>query len=140
MDKNILQEYVDACELMKETEKEIIKLNQKKGTIIQTSVKGSMQEFPYIEQRFKVQGTALTMEEDRSLRQKEKILERRKAEAGRIKDQVEEWMLSIPARMQRIIKYRYLEELPWAQVAAKMGRRATENSVKKEFERFIRNS
>ena len=48
-------------------------------------------------------------------------------------------MLTIPSRMQRIIRYRYLEGLAWKQVAARMGRKATENSVKKEFERFMKN-
>ena len=42
MDKTILQDYIDACELIKETEKDIQRLNQKKKTIIQTNVKGSM--------------------------------------------------------------------------------------------------
>ena len=31
VDKNILQEYIDACELVKETEKEIRKLNQERS-------------------------------------------------------------------------------------------------------------
>ena len=30
MDKTILQDYIDACELIKETEKDIQRLNQKK--------------------------------------------------------------------------------------------------------------
>ena len=35
LDKTILQDYIDACELLKETEKEINRLNQKKKTVIQ---------------------------------------------------------------------------------------------------------
>ena len=66
MDKNILSQYIDACELIKETEEEIKKLNRKKKTVIQTNVSGSNQ------------------------------------------------------------------------VARKMGRRATEESVKKEFQRFFK--
>ena len=139
MDKSILQEYIDACELVKETEKEIQKLNRKRKTIIQTNVKGSMHEFPYVEQHFKVQGTTFTVKDDSSLRYEEKLLEQQKARAEQIKLQVEEWMLTIPSRMQRIVKYRYLEGLSWGQVAAKMGRKTTENGVKKEFERFMKN-
>lgn len=139
MDKAILQAYIDACELMEETEKEIQKLNRKKKTIIQTNVTGSMHEFPYVKQHFKIQGTAFTVKEDSNLRHEEKLLEQQKAKAEQVKLQVEEWMLTIPSRMQRIIRYRYLEGMAWKQVAARMGRKATENSVKKEFERFMKN-
>lgn len=137
MNKEILQEYIDACELIKDTEKDINRLRQKRKTIIQTSVRGSSHDFPYTEQRFKVEGTAFTALDDRRLRQEERILEQRKANAEKIKLQVEEWMLTIPSRMQRIIRYRYIEELPWDQVAAKMGRKATADSIRKELERFL---
>ena len=46
-------------------------------------------------------------------------------------------MLTIPARMQRIVRYRYLEGLSWEQVAARMGRGATADGVRKELERFL---
>ncbi len=138
MDKNILQEYIDACELVKETEQEINKLNQKKKTVIQTNVKGSMHEFPYTEQRFKIQGTAFSVKDDSSLRHEEKLLVQRKARAEQIKIEVEEWMLTIPSRMQRIIKYRYLEGMSWGQVAVMMGRRATADSVRMELRKFLK--
>ncbi len=138
MDKTILQDYIDACELIKETEKDICKLNQKRKTVIQTNVKGSMHEFPYVEQHFKIQGTTFTIKDDSALRHEEKLLKQRKANAEQIKIQVEEWMLTLPSRMQRIVKYRYLEGLPWEKVAMKMGRKATADSVRMELERFLR--
>lgn len=138
MDKAVLQEYIDACELVKETEKEIQKLNQKKKTIIQTNVKGSMHEFPYVEQHFKVQGTTFTVKDDSRLRYEEKLLERQKAKAEQNKLQVEEWMMTISSRMQRIVKYRYLEGLSWGQVATKMGKKASADSVRMELERFLK--
>lgn len=137
MDKTILQDYIDACELLKETEKEINRLNQKKKAIIQDGVKGSSHEYPYIEQRFKVQGTAFTVKDDSRLHHEEKLLEQRKAKAESVRRQVDEWLLTVPIRMQRVIRYRYLEGMTWEQVAAKMGRRATGDSVRKELERFF---
>lgn len=137
MNKKILQEYIDACELIKDTEKDINRLRQKRKTIIQTSVRGSSRDFPYTEQRFRVEGTAFSALDDSRLRQEERILEQQKANAEKIKLQVEEWMLTIPTRMQRIIRYRYIEELPWDQVAAKMGRKATADNIRKELERFL---
>ena len=55
-----------------------------------------------------------------------------------IKVQVEEWMLTIPMRMQRIIRYKFFEGISWEKVAEKMGKNVNENSIKKEFERFLK--
>ena len=78
MDKNILADYIDCCELLKETEKDIRRLRKKKKTIIQTNVSGSNPEFPYNPQHFKIQGTAFTYREDSQLRMEEQLLEKRK--------------------------------------------------------------
>ena len=137
MDKTILQEYIDACELIRETEEDIRRLRRKKQTVIQTNVKGSNPEFPYQEQHFRVQGTAITYGEDSRLRTEEKLLEERKARAEEVKRQVEEWMLTIPMRTQRIIRFRIFQEMTWEEVAVRMGRKATGDSVKKEFYRFM---
>lgn len=138
MDKNILSQYIDACELIKETEEEIKKLNRKKKTVIQTNVSGSNPEFPYNPQHFKIQGTTFNYADDSQLRYQKKILEERKSQTEQLKTNVEEWLNTIPPRMQRIIKYKVFEELTWQQVAGKMGRRATEESIKKEFQRFFK--
>jgi len=138
MDKHILDQYIDACALIEETEKDIQKLRQKKRTVIQTNVSGSNPEHPYNPQHFKIQGTTFTYREDSQLRMEEKLLDQRKADAEKIKIQVEEWMNTIPQRMQRIIKYKVFENMTWQQVAKKMGRKATEESVKKEFQRFFK--
>ena len=137
MDKNILSQYIYACELIKETEEEIKKLNRKKKTVIQTNVSGSNPEFPYNPQHFKIQGTTFNYADDSQLRYQKKILEERKSQAEQLKINVEGWLNTIPPRMQRIIKYKVFEELTWQQVARKMGRRATEEGVRKEFNRFF---
>ena len=137
MDKHILDQYIDACALIEETEKDIQKLRQKKRTVIQTNVSGSNPEHPYNPQHFKIQGTTFTFREDSQLRMEEKLLEKRKEDAEKIKIQVEEWINTIPQRMQRIIRYKVFEGMTWQQVAKKMGRKATEASVKMEFKRFF---
>ncbi len=140
MDKNILNQYIDACELIKETEEEIKKLNRKKKTVIQTNVSGSNHDFPYNPQHFKIQGTTFSLKDDSHLRYQQKVLEERRTQAQQLKISVEEWLNTIPPRMQRIIKYKVFEELTWRQVARKMGRKATEGSVKMEFQRFFEKS
>ena len=137
MDKNILSQYIDVCELIKETEEEIKKLNRKKKTVIQTNGSGSNHDFPYNPQHFKIQGTTFSLKDDSHLRYQQKVLEERRKQAQQLKISVEEWLNTIPPRMQRIIKYKVFEELTWQQVARKMGRKATEGSVKMEFQRFF---
>lgn len=138
MDKRILYDYIDACELIKETEAKIRRLQKKKKTIVQTNVSGSNPNFPYNPQHFKIQGATFTYREDSQLRMEEKILEERKKNAEKLKLEVEEWMNTIPNRMQRIIRYKIFEGMTWQQVAQKMGRKASENGIKKEFERFMK--
>ncbi len=137
MDKQILSDYIDACELIKETEQEIEKLNKKKKTIIQTNVKGSNPDFPYQEQHFKIEGTVFNCADDSALRYEESILAQRKDSAEQIKRQVEQWMLTIPVRMQRIIRMKYFERLQWDEIAVRMGRGATADSIRKEMERLF---
>lgn len=138
MDKNILNDYIDACALVQETERDIRALKKKRKTIIQTNVSGSNPDFPYQTQHFKIEGTTFTYADDSALRWDEGLLERRKANAEKIKLNVEEWMLTIPARMQRIIRWKFLEELTWEEVAVKMGRKATGDSVRMEFTNFMK--
>lgn len=137
MDKDILNDYMDACALIKEAEDDIRKLKKKRKTIIQTNVKGSNPDFPYQPQHFKIQGTTFTYEDDSHLRFEEKLLEERKANAETLKQQVDQWMLTIPMRMQRIIRYKCFEKLQWGEVADRMGGKATADSIKMEFRRFM---
>ena len=137
MDKKILTDYIDACEFIKETEAEIKKLEKKKK-IVQDKVRGSNPEFPYEERSFHLGGTVETLAEAGRLDRERQILEEQKAEAEELKLQVEEWMQEIPFRMQRIIRYKFFKELTWKEVAALMGNSCTENGMKKEFERFMR--
>lgn len=137
MDKQILTDYIDACELIKETEKDIKRLNKKKKTIIQTNVKRSNPEFPYEPQYMRIEGTVFSFVDDSHLRYEEKLLEERKANAERIKMQAEAIINTAPVRIQRIIRMKYFEGKSWEAVAFQMGRKATAESVRKELGRFL---
>lgn len=137
MDKHILDQYIDVCALIEEVEEDIRKLKKKKKTIVQTNVSGSNPDFPYNPQHFKIQGTTFTFKEDSRLQMEEKLLDQRKEDAEKIKIQVEEWMNTIPQRMQRIIRYKAFEGMTWQQVAQRMGRDATKDSVRMEFNNFM---
>lgn len=52
--------------------------------------------------------------------------------------EVEDYIQSLTdSRMRRIIRFRFLDTLTWYQVAMKIGGRTTEESVRKEFDRFM---
>ena len=138
MNKQIIEDYIDACELIKETEKEIKRLHQKKRTIIQTNVSGSNNVFPYEKKHFVIQGTTLTIQEDSALRYEEKLLEEQKANAERIKLEVQQFLNTVPPRIQRIIRMKYFQGNSWEEVARTIGRKATANSVRMDLERFLK--
>lgn len=139
MDKGVLEQYIDACELIKETEADIRRVKKQRKTIIQDSVKGSMHDFPYAAQSFKIQGmTYSAVREPGALAAYEQLLEERKARAEEIKVQVEAWLNTIPQRMQRIIRFRFFEDLSWGETASRIGRKATADSIRMEFTNFMK--
>ena len=138
LDKRILNDYIDACAQVKETKEALLKLRKAKKRREQDAVKGSSHEFPYTAQTFHIEGIAYPLVQDPGEEDHlEEILRERLQNAERIKHDVEAWLNTIPMRMQRIIKYKIFEDLTWAEVAKRMGRKATELSVKKEYQRFM---
>lgn len=138
MNKHILNDYIDACENIRDTEADIRKLKNRKATIVQASVSGSNPDFPYEKRRFRIHGSSFTYKDDSALRLYEKTLDERKQRAEELKVQVEQWLNTIPNRMQRIIRYKIFEGMTWEQVAIRIGRNATGDSVRMEYERFIK--
>lgn len=137
MDKSILTEYVDACALVRETEAEIRRLEIKQRRILQDRVRRSNPEFPYEEQSVHIEGVDFSGDDDSSLRWQKRILEQRKKNAERIRHEAEEFINTASPRMQRIINYKIMQGMTWEEVAARIGRKATGDSVKKEFQRFM---
>ena len=140
MDKSILYQYIDACELIKDTEREIERIRNRRQEVVTDKVKGSSYDFPFGQVSYIIRGIPYDAQDQKALERQEQILEERKAAAEIIKLQVEEWLSTVPPRMQRIIRYKVFEGMTWAQVAVRMGRKNTENGLKKEFERFMRSA
>lgn len=138
MNKDLLKQYIDAKELIRETETEIRRLESRKKQKTQDIVSGSNSEFPFQAKHFVIQGTSYSVR-DASREMKERlILQERKEKAEDLRLQVETWMNTIPFRMQRIIKYRVFENMSWQQVAMKLGRNVSGESVRKEYESFLK--
>ena len=135
--KQLLSEYADACELIKETEKDIKKLESEKRIVVYDKVKGSMREFPYTEQNFSISGRPDETVIEKKIDSEYIVLEERKRKAEEIKQQVQVIINRATPRMQRIIRYKYLEGLTWRQISSKL-HNTTEEGVRKEFERFLK--
>ena len=138
MDKQILYQYIDACELVKETEQEIERIRRRRREIVTDKVRGSSYDFPFGQISYTVRGIPYDAQDQEMLDRKERILEERKAAAEAVKMQVEEWMVTVPPRMQRIIRYKVFEGMTWEEVAQRMGRKATTDSVRMEFQNFMK--
>ena len=139
MNKEILKQYIDACEQVKEAKEDILRLKKNRKKIVQDRVSGSAHEFPYTAKSFHIEGLSYPVVKDPDeLDRREAILQERLQKAEEIKRQVEAWMLTIPQRMQRIIRYRVFEELSWNEVAIRMGRKATADSVRMEYTNFMK--
>ena len=110
MDKKILEDYIDACEFIKETEAEIKKLEKKKR-FVQDKVRGSNPDWPYEERSFSLGGSVETVADAFTLAREKRILEEQRKVASDLKLGVEKWMKEIPFRMQRIIRYKFFNEL-----------------------------
>lgn len=124
---------------MKEAKEDILRLKKNRKKIVQDRVSGSAHEFPYTAKSFHIEGLSYPVVKDPDeLDRREAILQERLQKAEEIKRQVEAWMLTIPQRMQRIIRYRVFEELSWNEVAIRMGRKATADSVRMEYTNFMK--
>lgn len=138
MDRKKLNQYIDACEMIRETEDEILRLENMQMRVVQDSVMGSNPNYPYEPRRFKIEGVDLCYSDSRRLEKTRKLLEQRRQQAEEIKAEVEEWMIGLPMRMQRIIRYHFFHGLTWEGTAKRMGKQATAESVRKEFQRFFK--
>lgn len=136
MDKRTLSDYIDICELIRETEEEIE--NMRKKEIVHDKVTGSNPEFPYEMRGFHISGISETYLDSRKLKKEIGLLEEQKRRAEKLKAEIDEWMKTIPARMQRIVKMKYFEKKTWDEVAIKLKKNATADNIRKEFERFLR--
>ena len=84
MDKDILKQYIDACEAVKETEEQIRRLQKNRKTVVVDAVRGSMHDFPFAEKTFRTEGLSYSVVADPGqLDREELILEDRLQNPGR---------------------------------------------------------
>lgn len=137
MDKLILSQYLDACQLVEETQAELHRLEEEYDNHAVDVVRGSNAEFPYQPMTFHVEGISIDPYKlDKEHQRLKGVLEERLLKASSLKVDVEVWLNTIPMRMSRIVKMKYLQGLTWDTVSAKMGM-GTKDAARKAFERFM---
>ena len=143
MDKDILVQYTDLQEEIRDIRRRAERARgqmerlETEGTVLD-AVKGTRQDgtfgsiriegFPYADyekRRRSLQSYLLKLAD-----MEEKLLE--------LTNQAEEYINSIEDnRMRRIVQYRILDGLSWYEVADRMGGKATSDSCRMYFERFL---
>ncbi len=139
--KDILAQYCDLREEVKDLHRRINNLEKQIAKIeeeqcVKDTVKGGsggiqhyvIEGFPYPEYSKK----------KTLLRIRQANLEASEMALLETLNQVEEFIQSITdSRMRRIIRYRIVDDMTWVKVAMNMGGNTTDESVRKEFDRFM---
>ena len=136
--KEKLESYTDACKLIEELDAEIKKLSRTKPDKVADVVKGSSSVYPFTEVSFKIEGYDNSSQRQQIKAKRIRMLEEQKRLANETKLEIESELSSAPIRIQRIIRYRYFEKHSWRKTARMMGASATEESVRKELERYFK--
>lgn len=134
--RQILNDYADACELVGETEDDIAELEKKQAIVTSDKVKGSMNEHPYAQQSFNIEGLIYDEKKIERLEKERALLQERKQRAEVVRLQALEVINQAPIRIQRIIRFRYEKKLTWEEVADRM-KGSTSGGLKMELKRFF---
>lgn len=138
----MLEQYISVKQEIREIEARIERLNSKLDRInregnVKDAVKGGNGGF----QTFHIEGFPVAEEDEAKylLSKNIRLLEARKAKAAELVVRVEEYLNTLDdSRMRRMISMRYIEGMTWGKIAHRMGGRATEESCRKEAERFLK--
>lgn len=144
MTKTVLVQYIDLKHEIVEIESRIQRLQDKLKRIndegnVRYAVKGGDGGL----QTFHIEGFPVAEEDEAKflLSKNIRILNERKAKAEELVVEVESYINQIDdSRMRRMITLRYIDGLSWWRVAEKMGKGYTEDSCKKQMERFVKNN
>jgi len=120
MTKELLEQYPDICEEIKE-------LEQRLKAPVQDTVSGSSESFPYTQHPVAIRGIppGLAEQRDRLVKQKKEI---------------EAFVAGLPnSSYRRVVTYRALKGMSWKCVTAKMGGNYTERRAKNRYYEVIKN-
>lgn len=115
--KELLKQYRDLQQEIKELEQRIEILRNKKAQVVSDTVKGSSKYYPYVERTYIITG----LEADKKEQQIDRInnaLNKRRAKCKEMVLEIEKFINTIPdSRTRRVFSLRYVEGLSWMQIA-----------------------
>ena len=122
MTKEVLSSYIDACELLRETQADLERLQQEHKIVDTDIVKGSNPNFPYEPRTFHIEGVSYSeyIKPD-EIKKIQRLLKERRENARKQRMEVEAWVNTAPLRIQRIVRMKYFEGLTWDTVSKRMG-------------------
>ena len=134
--KDMLKSYGDALAIIEEAEHDLKRLKEINTEEISMTVTGSSSEYPYCPKHFKVEG--IKEKNPKMIKKQEEYLRSKKAAAEEIRQQIQDYILTCPLRIQRIIDYKYIKLMSWNEVARKFGNTCNAESIRKELNRFLK--
>ena len=136
---NLKECLVQLCDIrleIKELEKKINKLEPKSKEMISDSVESTTKTYPIIRTHYKIFGN--DQKYVTRLEKYKAILEQKRLELIDIEINTTNFINTIPtSRLRRIFIYRYIENYSWVKIACLIGNNATEDSVRKEHDRYL---
>ncbi len=132
--KECLIQYCDVKTEVGNLEKRISDLEKENSKY--SIVQASSLEPPYCLQEIKINHT--NFKKAKELEKQKCILDQRYIKLLELQTKVEEEISKLPtSRLRMIFEFKYIDNLSWQQVAWRIGNKATEDSVKKEYYRYL---
>lgn len=144
MDKEILVQYIslkaeiaDLEALIRKTKKELKRL-EGRNYQVSDSVKGTRLDGTYGNIRITGYPYALRERKHKILKKREKALDEFSEKLLEMVNDVDSCINSLDdSRIRRMIRYRYMDELSWVQVAHRMGKKYTADGCRMTVQRFL---
>lgn len=143
VDKDILIQYSDLVEEVKDLRRRIEKLqdNIDKLVPVKDSVKGTRKDGTIGSITVSGYPVPAYYRYKNQLEKREAALRKKEAELLELVNTVEEYITGISdSKMRRILRYRYIDNLNWVQVAVRMGKKYTADGCRMLHNRFFEES
>lgn len=143
MDKDILIQYSDMVEEVKDLRRRIRKLQDDIDKLepVKDSVKGTRRDGTIGSITISGYPVPVYYRYKNQLEKREAALRKKEAELLELVNTVEEYITGInDSKMRRILRYRYIDNMSWAKIAFRMGKKYTADGCRMLHNRFFEES
>ena len=143
MDKDILIQYNDMVEEVKDLRRRIRKLQDDIDKLepVKDSVKGTRRDGTIGSIMISGYPVPVYYRYKNQLEKREAALRKKEAELLELVNTVEEYITGInDSKMRRILRYRYIDNMSWTKIAFRMGKKYTADGCRMLHNRFFEES